>query len=91
MHVIGWCLVGLLAGGLARMVTGAEKRGCIGTMAIGLIGALIGGALAQAAFHERLNGLGIKSIAFAALGAVLLLLILQALGVIGNRRNRSYR
>ncbi len=89
MHIIGWVIVGLLAGGIARMVTHTEKRGCIATLAVGLIGALIGGALAQAAFHERLNGLGIKSIAFAALGAILLLLVLQALGVVGNRR--SYR
>jgi uncharacterized membrane protein YeaQ/YmgE (transglycosylase-associated protein family) len=86
MHIIGWVIVGLLAGGLARMLTGSEKRGCIGTMAIGLLGALIGGALAQAAFHERLNGFGFRSIAFAALGATLLLLILQALGVVGQRR-----
>jgi uncharacterized membrane protein YeaQ/YmgE (transglycosylase-associated protein family) len=86
MHVLGWVIVGLVAGGLARMLTGSEKRGCIGTMAIGLIGALIGGALAQAAFHERLNGLGLKSIVFAALGATLLLLVLQALGVVGQRR-----
>jgi uncharacterized membrane protein YeaQ/YmgE (transglycosylase-associated protein family) len=91
MHIIGWVIVGLLAGGLARMLTGSQKRGCIGTMAIGLIGALIGGALAQAAFHERLSGFGFKSIVFAALGATLLLLILQALGIVGQRRNRNYR
>jgi hypothetical protein len=33
-----------------------------------------------------LAGLGLKSILFSALGAVLLLLILQALGIVGNRR-----
>jgi uncharacterized membrane protein YeaQ/YmgE (transglycosylase-associated protein family) len=88
VHIIGWVIVGLLAGGLARMVTGAEKRGCLATMAIGLIGALIGGALAQAAFHERLNGFGLKSILFSALGAVVLLLVLQALGIVGQRRAR---
>jgi len=83
--IIAWAIVGLLAGGCARLVTGQEKRGCLLTMAIGLIGSLIGGALASAAFDEKINGFGLKSIAISALGAIVLLLGLQALGV-ANRK-----
>ena len=86
MKIISWAIVGLLAGGAARILTGSEKRGCLTTMAVGLVGAMIGGALANAAWGERVSGLDIRSIAISALGAVLLLLVLQALGVINKRR-----
>lgn len=85
MSILAWILVGLLAGGIARMVTGAEKRGCLGTLAVGLVGALIGGALASWAFDEGISGFGLRSIGIAALGATLLLLVLQAIGG-GSRR-----
>lgn len=85
MSILAWILVGLLAGGIARMVTGAEKRGCLGTLAVGLVGALIGGALASWAFDEGISGFGLRSIGLAALGATLLLLVLQAIGG-GSRR-----
>ena len=79
MGLIGWIVVGLVAGGLARMVTGAPKRGCLLTMAVGLIGALIGGALADVAFDEKISRFGLKSIAISFVGACIFLLILQAL------------
>ncbi len=85
MSILAWIVVGLVAGGIARMVTGAEKRGCLGTLAVGLVGALIGGALASWAFDEGIDGFGLRSIGIAALGAILLLLVLQAIGG-GSRR-----
>jgi uncharacterized membrane protein YeaQ/YmgE (transglycosylase-associated protein family) len=86
MSIVAWIIVGLLAGGIGRILTGSEKRGCLGTMAVGLVGALIGGALASWGFHEGIGGFGLRSIAIAALGAVLLLLVLQSLGVASRRR-----
>ena len=87
MGLISWIVVGLLAGGIARIVPGAEKRGCITTVAVGLVGAMIGGALATAAFDsESFDDFGIRSIAVAALGAIIFLMVLQALGVVSRRR-----
>jgi uncharacterized membrane protein YeaQ/YmgE (transglycosylase-associated protein family) len=41
--VLAWIVVGLLAGALAGRITGGRGFGCITNIAVGLIGALIGG------------------------------------------------
>jgi uncharacterized membrane protein YeaQ/YmgE (transglycosylase-associated protein family) len=89
MDIVGWIIVGLIAGGLARMATGSEKRGCLGTVVIGILGGLIGGALFNAAGSKGIGHGGFWSIFVAFIGACALLLILQALGV--NRRRGRRR
>ena len=86
MKLLSWAIVGLLAGGAARILTGSEKRGCLMTIAVGLIGAMIGGALANAAWGDGVTGLDIRSIAISALGAIGFLLVLQAVRAISRRR-----
>jgi uncharacterized membrane protein YeaQ/YmgE (transglycosylase-associated protein family) len=86
MSLVAWAVVGLLAGGLARRAVGAEKRGCIGTMVIGVLGAFVGGGLYRAVRGddaEVLDELDLLSILVATLGAAGLLLLLEA---VGNRR-----
>ena len=82
MSILGWLVVGFIAGGLARWVTGADKRGCIATIVIGIVGALIGGGLYRLATGEETEGFDefdLGSVFVAFLGAVVLLLILQAI------------
>jgi uncharacterized membrane protein YeaQ/YmgE (transglycosylase-associated protein family) len=86
MGVIGWIVVGLLAGGMARMATGSEKRGCLGTMVIGILGGVIGGALFNAAGGKGITDFGLWSILVAFIGACALLFIMQAVGVADRRR-----
>ncbi len=43
LGIFGWVLIGLLAGAIAgAFVPGRQRYGCLGTMAIGIIGGLIG-------------------------------------------------
>lgn len=86
MAFISWVVIGLLAGLLARWITRDDKSGCLYTVAVGVLGALIGGALMQAAGHKGVDELDLRAILVAALGAVLLLLVLQAIGGRGRRR-----
>ena len=86
MGVIGWIVVGLIAGGLARMATGSEKRGCLATMVVGILGGVIGGALFNASGDGDLTDSSVGSILVAFVGAACLLLVLQAFGVVGRRR-----
>ena len=88
MGYVAWIIVGLIAGFLGRRITGDEKSGCIYTIAVGVIGALIGGALMHAAGHKGINEFDLRSILVAALGSVLLLLVLQAIAGRGSRRRR---
>jgi uncharacterized membrane protein YeaQ/YmgE (transglycosylase-associated protein family) len=46
MGIIAWIVLGLLAGTLARaIVPGRTRLGCLTTTAVGILGALIGGAI----------------------------------------------
>ena len=61
MSVFGWIVMGLLAGGLARVVVPARGQGCLYTIVIGVLGALIGGALATAAgIGDGIDGFNLR-------------------------------
>jgi uncharacterized membrane protein YeaQ/YmgE (transglycosylase-associated protein family) len=79
MSIVGWIVVGLVAGGLARWIVKDERSGCIYTMVVGVLGALIGGGLMSAIDSRGVDEFSIRSILVAAVGAVLLLLVLQAI------------
>ena len=80
--IIGWIIVGGIAGALAKLIMpGDDPGGIIVTILIGIAGAFIGGFLAG------LIGLGgggwIWSIIIATIGAIILLAIYRA--VAGGR------
>ena len=80
MNVLGWIIVGLLAGSFAQSVTGLQKRGCLFTLVVGVIGAFIGGALFQAVGSSgNVKGINLGSIFVAFVGGCVLCLILKAL------------
>jgi uncharacterized membrane protein YeaQ/YmgE (transglycosylase-associated protein family) len=81
VSIIGWILFGLLAGAVARLVTpGKQAIGCFGTLAVGVVGALLGGLLGEAVFEEEIDfGWDLKPFLLAVAGAVVLLLALNAL------------
>jgi uncharacterized membrane protein YeaQ/YmgE (transglycosylase-associated protein family) len=87
MGILAWCVMGLLAGGLARRAVGAPKRGCLATIAIGVLGALIAGAVSKLATGDELSTfdeLDLGSVFVAFIGAAALLLVLEAAS--GRRR-----
>ena len=85
MSIIGWIFFGLLAGAVARLITpGKQAIGCFGTLAIGVVGALLGGLLGglvgEAVFEGEIEfGWDLKPFLLAVAGAVVLLLALNAL------------
>ena len=89
MNIIAWIVVGLIAGLLARWIVRDDRSGCLYTVAVGVLGALIGGALMQASGRDGINDFSLRSLGVAALGAILLLLVLQAIG--GRSRSRHRR
>ena len=85
MGVVGWVVVGLLAGWLARKIVRDDRTGCVYTLIVGVLGAIIGGWLMATIDADGVNDLSLRSIAVAAIGAVLLLLVLQAIAGRGPR------
>jgi uncharacterized membrane protein YeaQ/YmgE (transglycosylase-associated protein family) len=82
MGILGWILLGLFVGAIARtLIPGrTEPGGCIGTTAVGILGALIGGFIASALDIGEVDDffdLGTWLIAIG--GSVLLLLLLRAI------------
>lgn len=84
MGLLSWIVVGLLAAWIAGMVSGQRQQGCLTKIAVGVAGALIGGALARAAGYSGITKFGLRSILLAALGSTILLLVLRAIE--GRRR-----
>jgi len=80
--IIGWIIIGLIAGAVAGMVMRGGGYGLVGDMIVGIIGALIGGLILS------FFGLGASgfwgSLVTAIIGACILLAILRAVG--GTRR-----
>jgi uncharacterized membrane protein YeaQ/YmgE (transglycosylase-associated protein family) len=91
MSLVGWIVVGLLAGWLARWIVKDDRAGCIYTMIVGVVGAVVGGWLMATIDEEGVDDFSIRSIAVAAVGAVVFLLILQAIAGLGPRNPRSPR
>jgi uncharacterized membrane protein YeaQ/YmgE (transglycosylase-associated protein family) len=81
LDLIGWIIIGLVAGWLASIVMGRGGYGLIGDIVVGLIGALIGGFLAS---QLRLNGLSSDdplnwwSLILAVIGAIIFIGLLRA-------------
>lgn len=84
MNLLIWAIIGLIAGWLAGEFTKGSGFGVVGNIVVGLVGALIGGFLAQALFGvDATTGLNITTIITAFIGAVLFVMILNA--VAGRR------
>ena len=76
MGILSWIVVGGLAGLIASKIAG-EKRGLIGNIIIGILGANIGGYLASGFDLGKVDGINLSSILIAAGGACLLLAVLR--------------
>jgi len=84
MGLISWIVFGLLAGLVAKLIVpGKDPGGCIVTVIIGVVGALVGGFIATALGFGGISGFDWRSLLIAVLGAVLLLILWR---LIGGRR-----
>jgi uncharacterized membrane protein YeaQ/YmgE (transglycosylase-associated protein family) len=80
MTLLGWIVVGLIAGILAKMVVPGEgPGGLIGDLIVGIVGALIGGWVFNFFGHSAATGINFYSIGVAFVGSVILLFILRAI------------
>lgn len=82
--VIGWIVIGLLAGGIAKLLMpGKDPGGCIVTILLGVAGALLAGFLGRAVgwYGPEDQGAGFLA---AIVGAFVLLFIYRL--VAGRRR-----
>ena len=87
MGALSWIILGLIAGAIAKALhPGKDPQGCMFTLFIGIVGAVLGGYIATLLGWGRVNGFNLYSLLVATVGAVLLLAIWSA---ISRRRNRD--
>jgi uncharacterized membrane protein YeaQ/YmgE (transglycosylase-associated protein family) len=90
-NIIGWIIIGLIAGWLASKVMGRGSYGVIGDIVIGLVGAVVGGFVASLLQIGGLNPndpISWGSLALAVAGAIILIFGLRALSGTRSRLGR---
>jgi len=85
MGIIGWVLLGLIAGAIAKLILpGDDPGGIIVTILIGIAGAIVGGLVASALDIGDLDEFFDIGTWLIAVGGSLLLLVLYR-AVVGRR------
>ena len=86
MSIIGWLVLGLIAGFIASMLVNKSGEGMIMEIVLGVVGAVVGGFLFSFFGASPVTGLNIYSMVVAVVGAVVVLVIYHA--VSGTRAVR---
>jgi uncharacterized membrane protein YeaQ/YmgE (transglycosylase-associated protein family) len=75
MSVIGWIVLGLIAGFIASKIVNKRGEGVLLDIVLGIIGALVGGFLFTQLGATGITGFNLYSMFVAVVGAVVVLLI----------------
>lgn len=80
MGILGWIVIGALAGWIASMLTGNnEKMGAGANIVVGIIGGFIGGLAMNLLGGSGITGFNLWSLLVAVIGSVILLWIVNAI------------
>jgi uncharacterized membrane protein YeaQ/YmgE (transglycosylase-associated protein family) len=91
MGIIGWVVLGLVAGAIAKAIhRGDEPAGLLGTLAVGIVGALLGGFVASALGVGAIGSFFNLGTWLIAIGGALLLLVIYS-AIVGRRGSRAPR
>ena len=89
MGILGWILLGLVAGAIAKALhKGNEPGGVLGTMVVGILGAILGGLIASALGVGAISSFFSIGTWLIAIGGALLLLVVYST-IMGSRGGRS--
>lgn len=86
MSLISWIVFGALAGWVASLVAGtSERQGCLLNIIVGVVGAMIGGAvMGFLSGEEFVFVFNLRSFVVAVIGSLILLVLVN--GARGGRR-----
>ena len=87
MSIIGWLILGLIAGFIASKIVNKSGEGVLLDIVLGIIGAVVGGFLFSLFGAEPVTGLNIYSMIVAVAGAIVVLFIYHAV----TGRSRAIR
>ena len=89
MGILGWIVLGLIAGAIAKAIhPGDEPGGIFGTIIIGILGAIVGGLIASALNVGEISSFFSVGTWLIAIGGALLLLAIYHAVLGRSRRDR---
>ena len=84
MGIVSWIVLGLIAGFIGSKIVDSQGQGFWLNIALGIVGALVGGFLFDLFGASGVTGLNIYSMIVAIVGSIVVLVIYNA--VMGRRQ-----
>ena len=78
MSLVGWILFGLISGFIGSRVVNRRGEGCILNIALGIVGACVGGFIFTSIGGQGIGGFDLYSMFVAIIGAIVVLLVYHA-------------
>jgi uncharacterized membrane protein YeaQ/YmgE (transglycosylase-associated protein family) len=79
MSIIGWIVLGLIAGFIASKIVNKTGSGIILDIVLGIVGAFVGGVIFNTVGHAGVTGFNLWSMFVAVVGAIIVLVVYHAL------------
>jgi uncharacterized membrane protein YeaQ/YmgE (transglycosylase-associated protein family) len=79
MGFIAWLVMGLIAGFIASKLVNKQGEGAFMDVILGIIGAVVGGFIANAVGFTGITGFDLYSILVSVVGAVIVLVVYHAM------------
>jgi len=84
MSIIGWIVLGLIAGFIASKIVNKQGSGIIVDIILGILGAIVGGYIFTQLGAAPVTGFNLYSMLVAIVGAIIVLLLYHI--IFGRRR-----
>jgi uncharacterized membrane protein YeaQ/YmgE (transglycosylase-associated protein family) len=78
MSIVGWILLGLIAGFIASKIVNKSGEGFFLDVVLGIVGAIVGGFIFSAFGAGGVTGFNLYSMIVAIIGAIIVLVIYHA-------------
>jgi uncharacterized membrane protein YeaQ/YmgE (transglycosylase-associated protein family) len=78
MSIIGWIILGLIAGFIASKIVNKQGEGFFLDIVLGIVGALVGGWLFELIGQAGVSGFNLYSMFVAIIGAIVVLVVYHA-------------
>ena len=86
MSIIGWLVLGLIAGFIGSKIVNKSGEGLILDIVLGIVGAFVGGFLFSLIGAAPITGFNLYSMFVAVVGAIVVLVLYHA--IVGRRALR---
>ncbi|MGA7450754.1 MAG: GlsB/YeaQ/YmgE family stress response membrane protein [Rhodoplanes sp.] len=78
MSIIGWIILGLIAGYIGSRIVDKEGKGLWLNLALGIVGAIVGGLIFRAFGFSGVTGVDLYSMIVAIIGSIVVLWVYHA-------------